>query len=514
VKASGVALIAIALSMSQLAGARGTGSASAGSDDDDEDSGSATGSANAAPHDARSRLPWLHERIRAAISSRPALAKEKLGIAIVDLVTGDELYSKDADVGLNLASNTKLLTTVAALGVLGSGFHWRTAVYSDKLDEATGVVDGDLYVRGRGDPELSQRDLRELAADVAARGIRTVTGKLVVDGSYFDAQVEPPHYDEEPNERAGFRAPVASFGVGRSAVTVVVVAEPGGGAAQVRLEPDAGDYVRITKREVTTVTTGHTRISVASKPRGDHVEIEVTGQIRAADGDYELRRRVDDPARFAGEVFRKALAERGVTIKHGGVTAGAVPTGAREVASHDSAELASVIRDMNKYSDNYIAESVLKTLGAETRAGGGPGTWADGQNAVKAYLGKLGVTGYRADNGSGLFGSTSVSPHQLVTLLRAAHADFKMFPDLLASLPIGGVDGTLAKRWHGRAALGRVRAKTGTLDQVISLSGYVGMDAGHLIAFAIVENDMPGSQRGAARSLADEIVDDLLAYVK
>ncbi len=509
----GVAVAALALSMSQLARARG-GSA-AGSDDDDDEAGSGSGSGGvAAPREAKSRLPWLKDRIAAAISARPELAHEKLGIAIVDLATGEELYAKDADAGLNLASNTKLLTTVAALGVLGSGFHWRTAIYSDKLDEATGVVDGNLYVRGRGDPELSQRDLRELAADVAARGIRTITGKLVVDGAYFDDQVEPPHYDEQPNERAGFRAPVASFGVGRSAVTVVVVAEPGGTGASVRLEPDSGDYVRLVKKEVTTVTTGHTRIRVESKPKGDHVDIEVSGQIRASEGDYELRRRVDDPARFAGEVFRKALAERGVKIEHGGVTAGAVPQGAREVAAHDSLALASIIRDMNKYSDNYIAESVLKTMGAETRAGGGPGTWADGQAAVRAYLGKLGVTGYRADNGCGLFGSTSVTPHQLVTLLRAAHADFKMFPDLLASLPIGGVDGTLAKRWHGRAAAGRVRAKTGTLDRVISLSGYVGMDASHLIAFAIVENDMPSGQRGAARALADEIVDDLLAYVR
>jgi D-alanyl-D-alanine carboxypeptidase/D-alanyl-D-alanine-endopeptidase (penicillin-binding protein 4) len=489
---------------------------SASSSDDDEDaSGSATAAAAgpSAPRDVKARPAWLRDKLAAAIDAHPSLSHEKLGVVVVDLANGEELFARDADTGLNLASNTKLLTTIAALNVLGGGFKWRTAVYADKLDEATGVVAGDLYVRGRGDPELSARDLRELANDVAARGVRDVSGRLVVDTGYFDDHVEPPHFDEQPDERAGFRAPVGSFGIGRSAVTVVVDAVPGAAAA-VRVEPDAGDYVRITKREVTTVTTGHTRIKVVSKPKPDHLELEVTGQIRAADGDYELRRRVDDPARYAAEVFRKALAERGVTIRHAGVAIAALPPGAKEVASHDSAELAAEIRDMNKYSDNYIAESVLKTLGAETRRTPGPATWADGTAAVAAYLAKIGVTGYRADNGSGLFGSTSVSAHQMLSILRAAHADFRIFPDLLASLPIGGVDGTLARRWRGRLAQGRVRAKTGTLDRVISLGGYVGVDSSHLVAFSIIENDIPAGERGAARALADEMVDLMVAYLK
>ncbi len=213
-------------------------------------------------------------------------------------------------------------------------------------------------------------------------------------------------------------------------------------------------------------------------------------------------------------MFRKALAERGVTIRHAGVAQAAIPSTAWQVASHDSNELAAAIRDMNKYSDNYIAESVLKTLGAETRTTPGPATWADGTAAVATYLAKIGVTGYRADNGSGLFGSTSVSAHQIIAILKAAHADFRMFPDLLASLPIAGVDGTLARRWRGHAAQGRVRAKTGTLDRVISLGGYAGVDSAHLLAFSIIENDIPGGDRAGARALADDMVDLLIAYLR
>jgi D-alanyl-D-alanine carboxypeptidase/D-alanyl-D-alanine-endopeptidase (penicillin-binding protein 4) len=102
----------------------------------------------------------------------------------------------------------------------------------------------------------------------------------------------------------------------------------------------------------------------------------------------------------------------------------------------------------------------------------------------------------------------------MLSILRAAHADFRIFPDLLASLPIGGVDGTLARRWRGRLAQGRVRAKTGTLDRVISLGGYVGVDSSHLVAFSIIENDIPAGERGAARALADEMVDLMVAYLK
>ena len=157
---------------------------------------------------------------------------------------------------------------------------------------------------------------------------------------------------------------------------------------------------------------------------------------------------------------------------------------------------------------------MLKTLGAETRKSPGPATWADGTAAVKAYLDGIGVTGYRADNGSGLFGSTEVSAHQLLAILAAAHADWKMFPDLLASLPIGGVDGTLAKRWHDRPAAGRVRAKTGTLGQVVSLAGYVGVGGDHLVAFAIIVNDIPGGKLRQARGLADDMVDAMVAYLQ
>jgi D-alanyl-D-alanine carboxypeptidase/D-alanyl-D-alanine-endopeptidase (penicillin-binding protein 4) len=456
----------------------------------------------------------VREQLKHALG-KPALAKAKIAVEVVDLATGAELFSHDADAGMNLASNAKLLTSVTALGTLGGGFRWRTAIYVDDLDDKTGEVKGNLYVRGRGDPTLSAADLRALAEEVAARGVRSVHGQLVLDTTYFDGDAEPPHYADQPNERAGYRAPVASFGVARSAVAVIIDPEPGR-AANVRLEPDAGEYVRLVKDDVKTVADGRTRIRVEAKPKRDRLEIEVTGQLRTADGSYDKRLRVDDPGRFAAEVLRRELVKHGVAVGRLAVASARVPETAKLVAAHDSAPLALVLREMNKLSDNYVAESLLKTLGAETRATPGPATWADGTAAVKAYLGKLGIQPgtYRADNGSGLYGASEVSARQIVTLLRAANGDYRIGPDLVASLPVGGQDGTLAKRWHGRPAAGRVRAKTGTLDKVTTLAGFVGVDGGHLLAFAIFVNDIPAGQRNPSRAMADEMIETLVAYLE
>ena len=457
---------------------------------------------------------WLREKLAAAVAAHPALARAHVGIAVGDLATGEELFVQDPDRGYNLASATKLLTSTAALAQLGAGFRWRTAMYATKLDVATGAVDGDLVVRGRGDPTLSAADLGALADEVVAHGVRSVSGGIVVDATYFDDVLEPPHFAEQPQEHAGFRAPVAGFGVARSAVNVIVIAEPGGHAS-VRLEPDAGDYVRITSREVVGVTTGKSRVRVDVTTAPDHLELKVSGQIRASDGSYESRKRVEDPARFAGEVLRAALIARGVKIHVRAIGHATTPPTAILVGTHDSAELGDVLRGMNKWSDNYVAEALLKTLGAETRATPGPATWADGTAAVRAALTKLGVTGpWRADNGSGLFDASAVSPRQVVALLGAAQRDYRIGPELAASLPIGGVDGTLAKRWHGQAPRARIRAKTGTLDKVTALAGYAGVDAGHLLAFAVLANDIPGGQRPATRVLQDDIAAVLIAYLQ
>ncbi len=494
--------------------ASGSGAAPASADAEDAEDAAASNAARplVAPVDPKARVQWLRDRVAAAIAGEPRLGRARIGVSVVDLATGNELINHDADKAMSLASNAKLLTSTTALADLGAGFRWRTSVLGAEPDDK-GVVAGDLIVRGRGDPTLEAADLNALAADVAARGVRQID-RLVLDTSYFDDAVEPPRFDDQPRETAGFRAPVASLGVARSAVTVTVIAEPGG-AATVALDPDAGDYVRVTTRELVSVATGRTKIKVDVKAKADHMELTVSGQIRWGEGSWDIRKRVADPARFAAEVFRRALLDHGVKIKVKGFARGQAPAAAKLLAAHDSAALGDVLRHMNKSSDNYVAESLFKTVGAETKAAPGPATWNDARDAERAYLARIGLpaAGYRADNGSGLFDATEVSARQLTTVLAAAHKDFRVGPELAASLPIGGVDGTLARRWLGHAAKGRVRAKTGTLNQVVTIAGYVAVDGQHPIAVAVLVNDIPAGQRAGARTAADEIIDALIAYL-
>ncbi|MEO8706384.1 MAG: D-alanyl-D-alanine carboxypeptidase/D-alanyl-D-alanine-endopeptidase [Kofleriaceae bacterium] len=515
-----IVLAAVSIDGPRARSQGGSGSGSevveAGSDDDDPGSGSNNGSGSTlvAPGDPTARQAWLRDRFAALVTARPTLARARLGFHVVDLSTGKELLSKEGDRGLNLASNTKLLTAVAALSGLGGGFRWRTGVFCAPPD-ADGKVAGDLYIRGRGDPVLSVDGLRALAKEVAARGVREVEGKLVVDTSYFDNITEPPHFDEQPKERAAFRAPIASFAVNRSAYEVVVMAEPAG-AASITIEPPLPEYLKLTKTEVTSTREGRTRLRLDAKVKPNAIELDVTGTIRGGGGTWDLRRRVDDPARFAAEVFRRALSDYGIRLRTRTIAYGPVPMiGVKQIAVHDSPTLADVMRSMNKHSDNNVAEAVLKTLGAELKPVPGNGaTWAQGITAMRTQLGKLGVIGtFRVENGSGLYASTEVSPKQLVGLLVAAHKDYRIGPDLVASLPVGGSDGTLARRWHNKPARGRVRAKTGTLDKVSSLAGYIGVDGGHLLAFAILANDIPAGQRAVVRAMADEMVDTLAAYL-
>jgi serine-type D-Ala-D-Ala carboxypeptidase/endopeptidase (penicillin-binding protein 4) len=465
-----------------------------------------------APADPATRAAWLGSRIDAAIAGRPSLGAAKIAVHVVDLGTKAAIASRQPDRTLNLASNTKVLTAAAALRALGSGFRWRTSVFGAPPD-ASGTVKGDLYLRGRGDPVLSVEGMRQLALEVAARGVRSVEGKLVLDTGYFDAVTTPPHFDEQPEERAAFRAPVASLGVARSAFTVVVLPRPDG-TARVTIEPPLPNYLKLVREQVTSIPTGRTRLRLDIKPKPDAIELELTGQVRRGLGTWDLRRRVDDPARYAAEVFQRALADQGVKLRSRAIGSGPVPVNLKQIAAHDSATLGDVVRLMNKHSDNNIAETVLKTLGAERRTTPGPATWADGIAALRAELGKLGVTGdFRVENGSGLFGSTQVSARQLVAVLAGAHADYRIGPDLVASLPVAGHDGTLSRRFLGKPARGRVRAKTGTLDRVLTLAGYAGVDGGRLLAFAILVNDIPAGQRPTARVVIDEIVDSLAAYL-
>ena len=478
------------------------------------------------PADLAERERWLAAACDAAVAAAPSLAAGDVGAVVLDVATGRVLWSHDGDRALGLASVTKVITSAAALHALGPGFRWRTSVLADRFDPATGVVAGDLVVRGRGDPTLTMNGLRDLARQMHWRGVRRVEGTLVIDGSYFADDGPPPRFDDQPLERAGFRAPVGSSSLERNSITVIVAADRAGlGLASVRLDPPGGDYVRVVESAVVTVEDGRSRVRVDSEVKDGQLELRVSGQIHADDGVYFVRRRVDEPDRLLAAGLRAALADVGIRVRGSKLGHGPPPARATLVAERTSATLGEVVSDMNKSSDNFLAETVLKTLGAEQLASAAPpgartdpvdeppalprsATWADGQQAVARYL--TDVVGllpgsFRVENGSGLYDASEVSVHAVAKILAAAHRDLRVGPEMMASLAIGGVDGTLRKRLVAPAVRGRVRGKTGTLAAVSSLAGYAGVDTGRPLAFAVIINRLPTGQRPVARVLQDTI---------
>ena len=290
------------------------------------------------------------------------------------------------------------------------------------------------------------------------------------------------------------------------------------GLAAVSLDPPASDHVRLIEDDVVTVDTGRTRVAISTEVKKDHLELRVSGQIAAADGVYFARRRVDDPVAQFGEALRAALADAGIRVRGKGIRRRAIAPTDRVVvlAEHDSAPLADVVRDMVKSSDNYLAETVLKTMGAEARAaaGGGPATWADGLAGVHQTLVDAGVAAgsFRVENGSGLYDASSVSAAAVGQVLAAGWRDFRIGPELASALAIGGVDGTLRRRFGGPDVRGRVRGKTGTLAAVSSLAGFAAADGLRPLAFVVLVNDLPGGTRADAKRLQDTVAMVALAY--
>ncbi len=464
---------------------------------------------------AGERAAWLRERIDALVRGRSALAQARVGIVVRDLRTGETLYQRDPDGAYNLASNTKLFTTAAALALLGPDFTFETTLHAEEVDRK-GVIAGDLYVRGRADPSLGTADVIALADDLARAGVTRIRGGLVIDDSYFDAENSPPHFDEQPEEQASFRAPVGAISLNFNRIALEVAPTAAGHPARVIVDPP-NDYVQVVGT-IRTVSRGRTRIRVVSAAVGHTLELRIGGQIRTTARHRRYHRRVPDPLHYFGAALRACLIERGIAVGRRNARRGAVPPDAPVLVASRSPPLAELVRGMGKYSNNYVAEMILKTIGAESIGAARPATWADATTAVHRFLvEKVGLTPgtFRYDNGSGLFDASRFSPSQVVALLAAAHRDFRYGPDLMASLSIGGVDGTLRRRLRNSEATGRIRAKTGTLATVSTLSGYAARDGDHLLAFSVLVDDIPRGARGRrqARALQTYVAAALISYL-
>jgi len=477
----------------------------------------------ATPARAQKRAPTpaslLAQTIEASITADVgSIPNVRVGISVIDLLTNAPIYERSASTGFNIASNTKIITASAALFLLGPDHRFDTAIFADKFNKKTGLVEGNIFLRGEGDPTLNVEALRALARSMRRAGVREIRGGVVVDDTYFDDKNSPPLFASQPDEDAAFRAPISAVALTFNSVLIIVSpANSTRRPARVEVIP-ANDHV-IVRGVVKTVSSGRTHVRLRRRQTTPQLVYEVSGQIRREAAPRHFRYRIEDPVVFAGSAFRKLMIETGISVRgKGPIVAGVIPETASQVATHTSSPLAIIVRGMGKYSNNFVAEMLLKDIGAETRANDQePATWEDGIGAVRAFLAeKVGLTpnSFRYDNGSGLFDSNEFSPRQIVSVLATAHRSFRYGPDFIASLSIAGVDGTLRRRMARDPARGLVRAKTGTLDSVSSLSGYAAVDGRAPLAFSILVNDLKPRRTSPARKLQDDVAKALIRYLK
>jgi serine-type D-Ala-D-Ala carboxypeptidase/endopeptidase (penicillin-binding protein 4) len=477
----------------------------------------AVGDGQPEPAPFEARAEFLARRIDAIVAARaPALPGARIGIAVADLASDRIVYQRDPDGLYNIASNTKLVTAAAALALLGPDFRYYTALYGAAPDKK-GIVAGDLTIRGRGDPSLGTTELYHLVRELRESGVRSIEGGVKIDVDYFDDRDLPPHFEEKPEDPAPYRAPIGATSLNFNAVAVSLrPAATGSGPCTVAIDPP-NDYV-VVDSKVRTVKRGRTRIRLESETTADTMRLVARGQLRVDDGVKVYRRRVADPTLYVGSALRVALARSGIAIGKKEIETGEVPKTAVALAWRVSEPMAVLVRGLGKYSNNYVAEMLLKTIGAEERADKSrPASWDDGLGAVRSWL--VERVGWAADgfyygNGSGLYASNRFSPRQIVRLLSVGYRDFRWGPDLVASLSIGGVDGTISRRMANGPAAGLVRAKTGTLDGVSTLSGYVATDGRAPLAFSIFVNGFADENAEYARLLQNDICEAMIPFLE
>jgi D-alanyl-D-alanine carboxypeptidase/D-alanyl-D-alanine-endopeptidase (penicillin-binding protein 4) len=452
--------------------------------------------------DARAKGPQPLAQTIANLVRQAGLG-DGIGIHVVRLHDAEELYRNRPGRPLNPASNQKLLTAAAALKRLGPDFRASTKV--------EGAVENghvaQLVVRSSGDPSLGDAGLAALADSIHLRGVDTVD-RLAIDDSYFDDQILPPAFEQQPREAAAFRAAISAFAVNRNSYVVHIGPGPQvGGPGRVRVL--SGDYVRIDNRTVTIAAGPPTPRIEDNLSEDGHLVVRVEGDIPQMVRTLFYRRRVPDPKAYAASLFVRALKNAGVggtlTVEYG-----PVPERQPLIADMPSAPLSVLLYSLGKWSDNFTAEMLLKIMGAETEK---PGTSARGVAVVREELTKMGVdtNGLVMVNGSGLFDGNRVAPRHLTETLLAAYRDPAIRAEYVAQLAVAGGDGTLASRLADLPRPRMVRAKTGTLRDVVALSGYVFGEPGRSVAFSFLANGIAGKQ-AAARKLADDLVRALADY--
>ena len=441
------------------------------------------------------------------ILGNSCLRKQNFGIKIHSLERNKTLYSVNSNHLFAPASNVKLLTTAMALKRLRPEYRFKTGLYAT-TPVGGETLRGDIFIKGFGDPNLVSEQMWLLVKELKNIPLRKVHGDIIADASFFDNNLRVKTWKKGGVE--AYNAPLGALSFNFNTVTVHInPGEKPGDRPVVVVDPNI-EFIRVDNRARTVSKSKRSRLIVNRIDRGSHNEITISGVVSVNHARETYYLNITRPAYYAASVFKEYLRQEGVEVT-GKVRVGFVPEGAYEILSHSSMPLSLILRGLNKFSNNFVAEQILKTIGADIY--GSPGTTLNGLRAMDEYMQSLKYKpeGFSILDGSGLSRQNRLSPDQIVSVFQDMYADLGVYPEFISALGVMGRDGNVLKRMNGHNSAERARVKTGTLNSVSALSGYFQSADGERFAFSILMNDLKCSN-GQAKRLQDRIVREGLKF--
>jgi serine-type D-Ala-D-Ala carboxypeptidase/endopeptidase (penicillin-binding protein 4) len=487
-------------------------------------SGSESAAAVASPAAAASKTNKPHisaaakkfgERADAFLAA-PSVSKGEWGLLIIDAETGETLYELNADRYFLPASNMKLFTTALALAKLGPDYRFHTTLETRGTVSPEGVLSGDLFLVGRGDPNLSNRKfpynlkeefdgapekvLTELAEALAAKGVREISGDVIGDDSYFPREPYPSGWEIDDM--------VWEYGAAVSAIvvddnTTTLTLTPGDSAgvpAQAVVAPATPDF--IVQNDVVTSAAG-TKSDLTLTREPDSKIVVIRGTMPAQTAPRKLVLSIHDPAEHAAALLTRLLVERGVKVSgaprsmHIAEPTSAAPRAV--LAEHVSVPLGDSVKLVNKISQNLHTEMLLRAAARNTAI------WNTPEDLMKFPVDFYAAAGIAPGDviqhdASGLSRHDLVTPRAIVALLKYAQTQ-PWFAPYFASLPVAGVDGTLETAMKNTPSAGRIHAKTGSVEHVRTRSGFADTPSGRRLIFSFMSNNQGGANHEASDAL-------------
>ncbi len=427
--------------------------------------------------------------------------KANLGAVVVDLTTGETLYKRNADRFYIPASNMKLFSEAAALMALGPDYRFENQLSTDASQIQQGILRGTVYLHLSGDPSFSRAELKKLLGVLKEWNVNEIQGNVLIDSSLAAVTPYPPGWLKS-DLNYSYGAPIAPLMLDANRLTITV--NPGskvGEPALVEVD-DGGGAIILTNLATTKASEQGCGVGL-SLDQENH--LTVSGCVGLGQWAVQQRIAIKNPLSYAQGMIRSQLAKAHITL-NGQVVLGKAPKGALLLATEYSRPLAQLMADTLKPSDNLYADSLY--LHAAAKINGALLNWRQAQSVVKRFLQQqtgINLKQSTFTDGSGLSRYNLVTPKQTSDLLVFLYQRFPLAYEYIAALPISGRDGTLQKRLKSPAEKGFIRAKTGTMTGMNSLSGYLYTKNGHTLAFAFFINRIPGSSAGPGRPLLDAL---------